>query len=61
MLCLGQIDELKGCIEEREEELSRLRTATASVPTCEICLKPLCLKLVKTRPIIWYSTFYLLL
>lgn len=35
MLCLGQIDELKGCIEEREEELSRLRTATASVPTCE--------------------------
>lgn len=34
MLCLGQIDELKGCIEEREEELSRLRTATASVRTC---------------------------
>lgn len=33
-LCLGQIDELKGCIEEREEELSRLRTATASVVRC---------------------------
>lgn len=33
-LCVGQIDELKGCIEEREEELSRLRTATASVVTC---------------------------
>ncbi|TWW79284.1 Kinesin-like protein KIFC3 [Takifugu flavidus] len=28
-----QIDELKGCIEEREEELSRLRTATASGAT----------------------------
>lgn len=26
----SQIDELKGCIEEREEELSRLRTATVS-------------------------------
>lgn len=24
----AQIDELKSCIEEREEELSRLRTAT---------------------------------
>lgn len=33
-LCLGQIDELKGCIEEREEELSRLRTAAASVEAC---------------------------
>ena len=27
---LSQIDELKSCIEEREEEMSRLRTATVS-------------------------------
>lgn len=27
---LAQIDELKSCIEEREEELSRLRTGTVS-------------------------------
>ena len=26
----SQIDELKSCIEEREEELSRLKTATVS-------------------------------
>lgn len=34
---LAQIDELKICIEEREEELTRLRTATVS-PFCYIGL-----------------------
>lgn len=28
---LAQIDELKSCIEEREEELSRLKTGTVSI------------------------------
>lgn len=34
LMCLAQIDELKSCIEEREEELSRLRTATVSAVNC---------------------------
>lgn len=34
LMCLVQIDELKSCIEEREEELSRLRTATVSAVNC---------------------------
>lgn len=34
---LAQIDELKSCIEEREEELTRLRTATVS-PFCWMAL-----------------------